>query len=185
MGSIVKAESERLSIKRHFTPVGEDGQAEETRGVGRERADAPGLAARHAGVGVDGGPGEARDLPGARRDHAGPDGGGGLAGGAAGEVGVREGGDLEVEIDAVEQGTGEAAQVAGPLRRRTGAGGQRGTAAAAGVGGGDELEAGGEDHGAGGPRDDHARVREGLAERLEHPRGELGQLVQERTTRIR
>jgi hypothetical protein len=41
------------------------------------------------------------------------------------------------------------------------------------------LEAGGEDHGAGRPRDDHARVLEGLAERLEHPRGELGQLVQE------
>jgi len=70
---------------------------------------------------VDGGAREARDLPGPRRDHAGPDGGGGLAGRAAGELGVREGGDLEVEIDAVEQGPGEATQVAHALGRRTGA----------------------------------------------------------------
>ena len=75
----------------------------------------------HAGVGVGGGAREPGDLPGARRDDAGPDGGRRLARGAGGELGVGQGGDLEVEIDAVEQGPGEATQIAHALRRRAGA----------------------------------------------------------------
>ena len=94
---------------------------------------------------------------------AGADDGGGLATGGVGELGVGQGRDLEMEVDAVEQGAREAREVAGPLGGRAGAGRQRG----AGVGGGDELESGGEAGGAGGPGDDDAGVFERLAGRLD------------------
>jgi hypothetical protein len=84
-----------------------------------------------------------------------------------------------VEIDAVEQGTGESTEVAGPLGGCAGAGGQRGTAAAAGVGGGDELEPGGKAGDAGRAGDDDPAVFQGLAEGLQNALGELGQLVHE------
>jgi len=47
------------------------------------------------------------------------------------------------------------------------------------VGGGDELEAGGEAGGAGGAGDHDAGVLEGLAQGLQHALGELGQLVRD------
>ena len=49
----------------------------------------------------------------------------------------------------------------------------------------DELEAGREGGAAGGARDDHAAVLERLAQRFEHPLGELGQLVERRRPWLR
>lgn len=55
---------------------------------------------------------EALRLDCAGGDDAGADGGGGFAVGAAVEVVEGDGGDLDVEVDAVEQGSGEAGEVA-------------------------------------------------------------------------
>ena len=63
--------------------------------------------------------------------------------------------------------------------------GQPGTAAEAGVGGGDEPEAGETVRGAGCSRDDDAGVLERLAERLEPAREELRQFVQRRRPSLR
>jgi hypothetical protein len=90
---------------------------------------------------------------------------------------MRQGGDLELEVDAIEQRPGEAAQVARPFMGRAGAAGQGGAASAAGVGGGDKLEAGGEGRGPRGAGDDDAGVLEKLAEGFEDARGELGPFV--------
>ena len=140
---------------------------------------AAGLPARHAGVDVGRRAGEADGLAGAGGEDAGADDGGRLPRGGVGELGVGQGGDLEVEIDAVEQGAREAGQVAGALRGRAGAGLQGRAAAAAGIGGGDELEAGGEAGGARGAGDDDAGVLERLPQGLQDALGELGQLVEE------
>jgi hypothetical protein len=77
---------------------------------------------------VGGGAGEAGGLAGPGREDAGADDGGGFPGGGVGELGVGQGGDLEVEVDAVEQGPREAGQVASALGGGAGAGRERGAA---------------------------------------------------------
>jgi hypothetical protein len=89
----------------------------------------------------------------------------------------QERGELDVEIDAVEERAGEAAEVSGALGGRTDTAVEGGAAAAAGVGGGNELKAGREAADAAGAGDRDAAVLEGLAQRLEHVLLEFGELV--------
>jgi len=74
-----------------------------------------------------------------------------------------------VQVDAIQQRAREAPEVARALGGRAEAAVERGAAAAAGVGGGDELEAGGKIADAAGARDDHAPVLEGLAQQIVEP----------------
>ena len=92
-----------------------------------------------------------------------------------------DGGDVHVQVDAVEDGAGDAAPVAEQLLVAAQAGAARVAqeAARAGVHGGDQLELGRVADGAPGPGEDHVPLLERLAERLEHVAPELGQLVEE------
>ena len=67
------------------------------------------------------GAGEAGDLSGTLDEDAGSDGGGGLAPGGGGELRMRQGGDLEVEIDAVASWTRMTSPVARAMPVRTAA----------------------------------------------------------------
>ena len=120
-------------------------------------------------------------LTGAGFEHLGAEFGGGWAGGHLGELGERDGGDLDVQVDAVEQGAGDATQVLLDLGRRAGAGaaGIGPVSAGAGVHGGDEDEVGGEGRAAEGPADGDLAFLERLAQDLERLAIELGHLVEE------
>ena len=120
-------------------------------------------------------------LTGAGFEHLGAEFGGGWAGGHLGELGERDGGDLDVQVDAVEQGAGDATEVLLDLGRRAGAGaaGIRPVSAGTGIHGGDEDEVGGESRAAEGPADGHLAFLERLAQDLERLAIELGHLVEE------
>lgn len=97
------------------------------------------------------------------------------------EVLAGDRGDLDAEVDAVEEGAGQAGQVAVDLvgRAVAAAGGRTVETAGAGVHRGDELEAGRE---FGTPRRARNADPAGLqrfAQRFEHAAIELGQLVEE------
>ena len=79
-----------------------------------------------------------------------------------------------MQIDAVEERAREAAEISGPLGRRADAKVEGRATTPARVGGGDELEAGGEIADAARPRDGDTAVLERLAQRLEHMLLELG-----------
>ena len=117
-------------------------QPEQVARVAWERAPAPDLAGAHAGVHAGVGPGEARLLARAGGHHPGADGGRGLAGRVVREVLVGDRRKLEVQVDPVEQGPGEPAEVVVALPGRAPAGLDGSTPPAARVGGGHELEAG-------------------------------------------
>src|SRR5581483_3045964 len=85
---------------------------EEALGARVERAVPVDLAAVHVGVAADAGAREARCLTRARGVDAGADRGGRLAGRGAGEVDVGEGGYLDVQVEAVEERSGDALPVA-------------------------------------------------------------------------
>jgi hypothetical protein len=87
-----------------------------------------------------------------------------------------------VQVDAVEEGAGQAGEVVLALAGSAAADLDGGAAAAARVGGGDELEARGEAGGADGAS--HGAILEGLTQGFERPGRELRQLIQERTTRL-
>lgn len=99
----------------------------------------------------------------------------------AGELVKLQGGDLHKQVDAVQQGAGEAGEVA--LHLRLGAAATpRGVAvpaAFAGVHGAHQHELAGVGHRPGGPGDLDPAVLHGLAQHLQHVLLKLGQLIQE------
>ena len=107
--------------------VGAGGEAEFVHGGtedglrgGLEGAEALELAGGEVGVAADAGEvGVAFGLEGAAGEDACADVGGAFAGGLLGEVFEGDGGDLDVEIDAVEEGAGDAGAVAVDLGRRS------------------------------------------------------------------
>ena len=147
---------------------------EEPGGIGRRCAPAARGPARHPGVDANIRAAEARGLTSSGGQHAGPDGGGGLLGGLRGELGDTHRGELEVQVDAIEQGARQPAEVlpALPFGADTVLEGAAG--APAGIGGGDELEARREDGGAGGPGDGDRALLQRLAKRFQCATRELG-----------
>ena len=91
------------------------------------------LATAHLGVAGGRAPREALSLHLARGDDAHADRGRALAGGGVGELAVADGGDVDVQIDAVEQRTGEAGAVVREGVRRAAADAGRIAAETAGV----------------------------------------------------
>ena len=77
---------------------------------------------------------EALDLAGTRLQHLGAEVCGGCAWGHLGELGEGDGGDLDVQINAVQERTGDLAEVLLDLRWRAGAGASRVGPVAAGIG---------------------------------------------------
>ena len=100
------------------------------------------------------------------------------------EVDRSQRGQLDVKVDPIQERSRDPAEVAAALARRADAVVERGAAAPARVGRGDELEPRGEVADASGPRDRHAPVLERLAERLEHVLLELRQLVEEQDAQM-
>ena len=134
-----------------------------------------------AGFGVGGGTvfSVAGALPGAGGGHAGGDGVARFAGGGAGEFGRGDGVDVDDEVDAVQQGSADAAEVvfaaAGGLVAF--ARGVAEVASAAGVHGSDELEAGRVGDVGCRAGDGGLAGFERLAEGFEGRAGKLGQFV--------
>jgi len=120
-------------------------------------------------------------LEGPGGEHAGADLGGRLAVGGAGQLVGGEPLHLDVEVDTVEQRPGEPAGVAVQVVQAAAAGEPAvpQMPAGAGVGRGDQGEAGREADRGHGPRDRDLALLERLAERLAGGPGELRQLVQE------
>jgi hypothetical protein len=110
----------------------------------------------------------------------GGDGGGGLAGGRADHVGGGDGRDIDADIDAIEEGTRDAALVIGAtgVAALAGVAGRAGETAFAGVHRGDELEARWEGDARIGAGDHRFTALERLAQAIEHTGRELGQLVE-------
>src|SRR2546430_8628982 len=160
------------------------GGGQEPFGLGRRRAEPSRLARRHLGVRADAGAAEALALALARPQDAGADRRRGLARPAALEVDRSQRGQLDVKVDPIQERSRDPAEVAAALARRADAVVERGAAAPARVGRGDELEPRGEVADASGPRDRHAPVLERLAERLEHVLLELRQLVEEQDAQM-
>ena len=96
----------------------------------------------------------------------------------AGEFVVRDGGDFDVDVDAVEQGAGKFGEVF-VVHLRPAACGAFGVAAEGGVHGGDEHESGGEFNGAVDAGDGDLAAFEGLAQHLQDITAELGKLIEE------
>jgi len=146
------------------------------------------VGGRHHGVGVDAvAIAESTQLPCAGIGDAGADARGGIGGGGAEELAVGEGGHLDVEVDAVEQRTGDPAAIALNLTGVTDAAGVARAVEAAGTGihGGDEHDAGRIGDGVAGSAQPDDAVLDGLAERFEHVPAELGQLVEEEHAVVR
>ncbi len=142
----------------------------------RERGDLLELTARQRGVAGHAPP---RGPP-AGRPHAGRHDLGGLAGAPAQQlVGVGPG-NVETEVEAVEQGARQAPSVAGALPVAAAAGaGPVGLAAGARVHGGDEQDVRRQDHRGCGAGEADAPFFERLAQRVEHVGRELAELVEE------
>ncbi len=146
-----------------------------------EDAEAVDLGFGHGGVG-GGGVAEAFALEGEGGGDLFAHGGGVGAFAGAGEVAVGDGGDFEVDIDAVEEGAGDFGDVAvdgGEFGGGCGFGVEGSGAAVGGIHGGDEHEFGGEGEGGVGAGDGDGAGFEGLAEDLEDVAGEFGELVEE------
>jgi hypothetical protein len=94
--------------------------------------------------------------------------------------------DCDVQIDPVEQGSGDLGAVARDLGLETAALARRRAAPAARtrVHRGDELKARGQTHAAVRARDPDLALFERLAQRLEHRPPELGQLVEEQASAV-
>src|SRR4029453_4414078 len=88
-------------------------------------------------------------------------------------------GQLEVEVDAVQEGAGQAPHVVLALGRRAHALLHGPAGAAAGIGGRDELEASGEGGAAGSARDRDLAFFQRLAQGLERPPREFWDLLEE------
>ena len=149
-------------------PQAGHGRSEETLGLGGDRAEASNLAGAHRRVDPDAARVEAVALPLARGGHARPDRLGRVADRRALHIARFQRGELDVQIDAVEERAREATEIAGALGGRAHAAVERRAAAPARIGCGDELEAGGKIADAARPRDRDPTVFERLAQRLEH-----------------
>ena len=108
-----------------------------------------------------------------------------VAGGGAGELLSREGGQLDVQVDTIEQRARQTPEVAVALRGRAEATIESGAAATARIGGRHELEACRKIADSTGARDGHPAILHRLPQRLEDVLLELGQLVQEEHALIR
>lgn len=155
------------------------GEVQDFLGVGVEGASVADLAGSHLAIVADGAvAAETVPLAVAGGLDAGADDGGGLAFCGVGESGDLDGGDLDMEVDAVEERPGEPGHVAPDLI----GGGARfrcGFAIGGGVHGGDEHEARGKRHRPRRPGDRHVAVLEGLAKDLERGALEFRKLVEE------
>src|SRR5690606_40333648 len=89
--------------------------------------------------------------------------------------------DCDPQVEAVEQRAGDAAPVSVDVCRRAAAclDPVAGVSTRAGVGGGHQLDTGGERHRQPPAGDDYLAFFEGLAEGVERPGGELAELVEE------
>jgi hypothetical protein len=166
----------------------EHGALEEFLGVGGELAVGANLTSSHLRIGedffpdtVEGCGDEALALAVAGGEYAGADRGGVFDGGSATEFFVLDGGDFDVNIDAVEERAADFGNVALDDGRSavTLAGLVVEIAARAGVHRGGQHEGGGEGEGHGGAGDGDVAVFEGLAHDFENVARELGQLVEE------
>ena len=149
--------------------------------LGLERAELADLPGRHPAVDLRALGAEPLGLAGAGLEHLGQQVGRGRAGGHLGQLGEGDGGDLDVEVDPVEQGAGDPAQVLLDLRRRAATGAPRvgAIAARAGIHRGHQDELGGERRAPQGPADRHLAFLQRLAEDFQRLAIELGHLVQE------
>jgi hypothetical protein len=104
----------------------------------------PDLPRAHMRVTVDLAPAKALLLDLARVPHALADGGRWLAGRLSGQVPVSQRGDVDMDVNPIQQGSGDPGEIALDLERRAGAllGGVRGVAARARVHRGGQHEAG-------------------------------------------
>jgi|GEM_PF-4851914 len=111
----------------------------------------------------------------------------GAPGGHLGELGEGDGGNLDVQVDAVKQRAGDLAEVLLDLgrRARAGAAGIGPVSAGAGVHGGDEDEVGGEGGAVHCPADGDLALLQRLAENLQGLAVELGHLVEESNAFVR
>src|SRR4051812_8452820 len=137
--------------------------------------------AGHLGVAAQAPRPEPGELAVAGGDDAGADLGGGLAGLGAAQLAERDGADVDLEVDAVEQRAGQAEPVALDRAGAAGALADAGAqpAARAGGGGGDGQERGGEAERAGDAVDRDTSLLEWRAESLDGGARELGELVEE------
>jgi len=135
---------------------------------------------RHLGVAAQVPRAQADELAIAGGDDAGANRGGGLAGFAAAQLCERDGTDVDVEVDAIEERAGEALPVTLDCAGAAGAfaGARVEPAARARVGRGDEQERGGELEGAVDAIDRDGALLE-LAQSLDRRARELGELVEE------
>lgn len=155
-------------------PEARHGGGEEALGLGGNRAKAPDLAGAHRGVDADSRPAEALALSLARRAHAQADRLGRVACHSGPKVCGSKRGELDVQVDAVQERARETAEVSGPLGRSADAMVEGRATAPARIGGRDELESSREIADATRSRDRDAAVFERLAQRLEHVLLELG-----------
>lgn len=164
------------------------GLLKEVGGVFVELAVGADLARGHGGVGEEaGGAFEAFGLDGACGDDAFADFFGFFAAGGAGEFFVFDEGDFDMEVDAIEEGAGDALAVVFDLARiaTAVAFGVAEEAAGAGIEGGDEDAFGREGKGASGAGDSDFTVFEGLAEDFEGGAAEFGEFVKEEDSVVR
>src|ERR1700678_4437046 len=133
----------------------------------------------HAGVAGDGRfVGEAGLLELAGLDDAGANGGGSFAGPLAADFAKFDLGHLDVQINAVEQRAGDAAEIVLDFAGRT-AGFARHFAVGGGIHGGDQHKLGRESDGAGGAGNGDVAFLDGLAHGFEDAALEFGQFIQE------
>lgn len=140
----------------------------------------------HFGVEADGGTGETLrlDIPGGF--HTSAHSGGGFAGAVVGELLVLHAGYLDVDVDAVHQGTGDTLLVTGDRYGGAGAGLESVAIVTtrARIHGSDELEIGRESEGTGGTADGDHLIFQGLAKNLEDAHAKLGKLIEEEDTAV-
>lgn len=144
-----------------------------------ELADVAGL---HLAVGVQAVGFQSRALQLSSGLDPGADGGGGFAVDRVGEILVRHAGHLDMQVDAVEQRTGEAGAVALQHRRGAGAFAQAVAeeTAVAGIHCRHQHEIGGIGKAGGGATDADLAVFERLAQHFQHIFFELGELIQKK-----
>lgn len=136
--------------------------------LGRDLAEATNVPRRHLGVRLHAERPEALELALAGANHARAHGGRALGQRSGLELFGRQRRKLDVQVDAVQEGARDAAQVSLTLGRGAQAAVEGRAAAAARIGRADQLEAGGEVADPGRPRDAHPSVFQRLAQRLQH-----------------
>src|SRR5206468_6611456 len=139
-------------------PQARHGGGEQALGVGRERTEVPDLARAHRCVDASGARAEAVTLELPRDFYSRPDRFAGVARRHRLNLFGQQRRQLHVKVDAVEERARESAEVPRALGGRADAAVEGWTAAAAGIGGGDELKAGGKAADTAGARNRDAAV---------------------------